>query len=241
MIRKALDKQWFAWRPHVRTPFVLSGSSLIAGGVAGVLAHTLHLQYHPSNAFEVLPYVTKSEPMHALLFAAVFLVSFGLPAVLFRSPAKLGILGLAGVVLLYFGLVFGEWLHCVLEIGIYPAMAHVAPNDLIPTVNRMYEARSPFAYLEFVGGWLLLLGALILGLWMLIQRPFPRWTAALLLATDLGALLAYTPWTHWIIGGRWPVVFYLGMAAIGYSLITRAGEGTPVRAMPLLGPKVKLL
>ena len=202
--------------------FRLSGGTLIAGGVSGVIAHFLHLQYHPSQPSEVLPYVSKSEPVHALLFAAVLLVLLGLPALLVRLREKIGIVGFAGFVLLYFGLVFGEWLHCILEIGIYPALAHVVPNDMIAVVNRMYEGRSPYALLEFVGGWLLLAGALIVGISMLDSHIFPRWNALLMLATDLGALLAFTPWTHWMVGGRWPAVLYFSFVAIGYSLIKSA-------------------
>ena len=43
-------------------------------------------------------------------------------------------------------------------------------------------------------------------------------------AADLGALLAYTPWTHWIVGGHWPVLLYLAFAAIGYVLVADAGK-----------------
>ena len=107
---------------------VLSGSSLIAGGIAGVVAHVLHLQYHPTNPAEVLPYVMRSEPVHLLLFAAVFLVVLGLPGLVVRQHDRTDVFGLAGFVLVYFGLVCGEWMHCVLEIGIYPAMAHQVPT-----------------------------------------------------------------------------------------------------------------
>lgn len=86
---------------------------------------------------------------------------------------------------------FAEGIHCVLEIGIYPAMAHQIPNEIIAVVDRMY-AGSPFSYLETFGGGLLLLGVLLLGLSILSAAILPRWNAALLLATDLGALLAFT-------------------------------------------------
>ena len=208
--------------------FRFSGGALILGGISGVLAHILHLQYHPSNPAEVLPYVSKSEPVHVLLFAAVLLVLLGLPALLVRQHEKTGILGLTGFVLLYFGLVCGEWLHCILEIGVYPAMAHVMPNDMVTVVNWMYEGRSPYAVLEFVGGWFLLVGVLITGISMLKSGIFPRGSALLLLATDLGALLAFTPRTHWMVGGRWPVVFYLAFVAFGWSL-TKSSEKNQAR------------
>jgi hypothetical protein len=196
----------------------LSGGFLVLGGVSGVTAHILHLPYHPTKPAEVLPYVTKSEPVHVLLFAAVLLVLLGLPGLLVRQSEKIGAGGLIGFVLVYFGLMLAEGIHCVLEMGIYPAMARQIPNDIIAVVDRMYGG-SPYSYLENVGGGLLLLGILLLGISMLIASTLPRWNAVLLLATDLGAILAYTPWTHWMVGVRWPAVLYLAFAAIGFSLI----------------------
>ena len=205
-----------------RTLYVLSGISLIIGGTAGVVAHILHLQYHPTYPEQVLPYVTKSEPVHVLLFAAVLLVLLGLPGLLIRQHERAGVLGLLGFALVYFGLMLAEGLHCVLEFGIYPAMAHKIPNEMIGVVNHMYESGSPYAHFEMAGGALLLLGVLILGISMLVARVFPRWTALLFLATDVTAALAFIPSTHWLIGGRFPLMLYLAFVAVGYSVIARA-------------------
>src|SRR5215472_3119099 len=46
----------------------------------------------------------------------------------------------------------------------------------------------------------------MLGLSMLVAAVFPPWNAVLLLLTDVGGLLAFVPWTRWIVGGQWPVV-----------------------------------
>src|SRR5262245_36286295 len=131
-----------------RKVMVLSGVSLIAGGTAGIVAHILHLQYHPAHPAELLPYIAKSEPVHVLLFAAVLLVMFGLPGLVAPQGEKsTTLVGLAGVVLVFFGLMFGEGMHCVLEFGIYPAMAHSVPNEIIGIIDKMY-AGSPYSYLE---------------------------------------------------------------------------------------------
>src|SRR5262249_40100477 len=153
--------------------FVLSGSSLIAGGIAGVVAHVLHLQYHPTNPAQVAPYVTKNEPVHLLLFAAVLLVLLGLPGLLARQHERTGVFGLAGFIHVYFGLVCGEWMHCVVEIGIYLSMVDQVANDMVAVIDRMYGGGSPYAYLEMMGGWILLLGVLMLGISMLVAGVFP--------------------------------------------------------------------
>jgi len=205
-------------RLSVRTLFVLSGVLLIAGGIGGVVAHVLHLQYHPTHVSQIMPYVSKSEPVHVLLFASVLLVMLGLPGVLIRQHEKTGVVGLIGFVFVYFGLMFGEGLHCVLEFGIYPAMAKQVPNEMISVIDQMYHG-SPYAFLEVGGSGLLLLGVLMLGASMLKAGILPRWTALLLLATDVAALLAFIPVTHRLIGGRFPVVLYLAFTGTGYSLL----------------------
>lgn len=102
-------------------------------------------------------------------------------------------------------------------------MAHQVPNEIIGIIDRMYGG-SPYAYLEMVGGALLLLGVLVLGASMLRAGVLPCWTALLLLATDLAALFAFVPATHWLIGGRFPVVLYLSFVGIGYSIMTKGAE-----------------
>jgi len=212
-----------------RKVMVLSGVSLIAGGTTGIVAHILHLQYHPTHPAEVLPYIAKSEPVHLLLFAAVLLLMFGLTGLVARQGEKSGLVGLVGVVLVFFGLMFAEGMHCVLEFGIYPAMAHSVPNEIIGIIDKMY-AGSPYSYLETAGSLILLLGAFTLGISILRAGVLPSWTAWSLFATDVAAVLAFLPPTHGLIGGRFPVLLYLAFVGIGYSVVRGAGFERRIQA-----------
>lgn len=82
-----------------RALFRLSGVALITAGIGGAIASVVHLQYHPPKPAEVLLYVSKSEPVHALLFAAILLVLLGLLGLLIRQQEKTGAGGVAGFIL----------------------------------------------------------------------------------------------------------------------------------------------
>jgi hypothetical protein len=113
-------------------------------------------------------------------------------------------------------LIFGEMLHCVLEIGMYPVLARQAPHEMIGLINAMYE-QTLYGRLEGVGGIMLLVGILVFSVATWRAAVLPAWSALLLASTDLAAILAFTPATRWIVGSRFPVMFYLSMIAIGYA------------------------
>ncbi len=104
------------------TLFRLSGISLLLGGLLGAVAVALH----PSNMID-----PANMPVHLALYTAVMLTALGLPALYARQAERAGVLGLIGTVVFFFGLVFADPIHSVLEFTVAPM------NAIVPSWNML--------------------------------------------------------------------------------------------------------
>lgn len=201
------------------TLFRLSGLSLVLGGLLSVL----YLFIHPDESGLAYYRHAMTAPAHLVGFVAVLLVLLGLPGLYARQVGRAGILGLAGTILIFFGLAVLDVTHNVVDATVTPALA------TIPDAEPLLAAGGPFeealqsgmqGTLVGVGGPMLLLGLVLLGIATLRAKVLPRWAGALLIVaapvTPLGFMVP-------ALEDLTLTVPYLVLGCLGFILM--AGEG----------------
>jgi hypothetical protein len=196
--------------------FRLSGISLILGGLLGTFAVALH----PSNMID-----PANIPVHLALYSAVMLIALGLPGLYARQAERAGVLGLIGTVVLFFGLVFVDPIHSVLEFTVVPMLgADPATRPLLdgPPPGLM----GPLLMAVPV----LLIGLLVMAIASIRAAVFPRWPAALAVATVVmvvvGFALSGPGPSESPVSEIGPALLYLTLAVYGYVLAINPGRTT---------------
>lgn len=195
----------------------LSGLSLALGGLFGSAAHILH-PVTPSDPGALLHYAHVSEPAHLLLFLGVILVLLGLPGLLARQSPRAGLTGLAGFLFLFFGLLFADMLHCILEFSILPVLARSVPYATFSIVEATYSA-TPLALLQNIGQLLVFLGIPLMAYSIYRARVFPLWTAVPLLLSLVLLVSSYLPLLSGLVGPHGVTSLYLAFGILGGVLV----------------------
>ena len=199
--------------------FRLSGVSLLLGGLLGGLA----VAFHPSNMVDPV-----NVPVHLALYTAVMLIALGLPGLYARQADHAGTLGLAGLVALFMGLVFGDPIHSVLEFTVVPVLAQSAAGP------RLLDGGPP----GLMGPLMVAIPILLIGLLTTAITSFragvlPRWPAVVAVAAvflvPVGFALSGRGPNAAAIFNVGPALVYLSMAAWGYVLIADSLGSAVVR------------
>ena len=197
----------------------LSGVSLLLGGALGALAQLIH-PADPQGPADWPQYAQAGQPLHLMLYFAVMLVLLGLPGMYARQSDKTGLAGLAGFLLLFFGLPFVDLIHSVINFSILPSVVAQAPDQAMDVINAAI-ADPAWAILQSLGFPLLGLGVIITGITTIRARVFPRWTGWLILSPPVvGILSMFLPLPPTVGTSFDGVVLYLALAGFGYGLMT---------------------
>lgn len=215
------------------TLFRLSGLSLVLGGLFSIL----YLFIHPGGSGLAYYEDPMTAPAHLVGFVAVLLVLLGLPGLYARQAERAGILGLAGTVLIFFGLAVLDGTHNVVDSIVTPALA------TIPEAEPLLAAGGPLeeavqggmqGTLVGVGGPMLLLGLILLGIAILRAKVLPRGAGALLIVsapvTPLGFMVPS-------LEDLTLTVPYLVLGCLGFLLI--AGDGSLTHQASEPAPRVQ--
>ena len=196
----------------------LSGLALILGSALGMYAQLFH-PADPETAADLPRYAQAGMPIHLLLYFGVMLILLGLPALHARQSDKTGALGLAGFLLLFFGLPLVDLIHSVVFANVLETLvAGTSPDQALALLTTAFSTQ-PWVTLEMLGNPLLGLGILLFGIATIRARVFPSWNGWLL----IGALILnfganFLPQVGGASYGG--IALYLSMVGFGYALLS---------------------
>jgi hypothetical protein len=170
----------------------LSGMVLLLGGGIGVAGQIFH-PADPETSAMLAQYVPAAQTIHLLLFFAVMLILLGLPGVYARQSDKVGVPGLVGFLLLFFGLSLVDLIHSVVDFTVLPALMAQAPEQAMPVMMFAFEVPS-WAILQMLGFPVLGLGVILFAAMTIQARVLSPWPAWLLAMTSaVGAIVTFSP------------------------------------------------
>lgn len=209
-----------------QTLYQLGGVVLLLGGALGALGQVIH-PTDPDGPAAIAEYIRAGEPAHVVLFFAVLLILLGLPAVCVRQNHKAGLLGLIGVVLVFFGLPLMDLVHSVGFFTLLPALLARVPDQIMPIVMTADE-EPVHAALMMTSAPTLFLGTLLLAISTIQARVLSSWPAWLLLIALAGIVIE--PFLNIPDTGveYTAVLFYLGLAGLGIALLADKGSKVAV-------------
>lgn len=198
----------------------LGGLALIVGGLLASTAHVLHIEA-PTDPGQLAHYAHLSQPIHLLLFAGGLLVLLGWFGQFAFQSDRCGVVGLLAFLSLFFGILFADLLHCVLEFSIFPLLIASVPYATPVLAENVYRS-TPFALLQNAGQILVMVGVPLSAFSIFRSRALPAWSALPMTITAVVVILAFVPWTSWIVGPRHVIGLYVSMATLGVAILRAA-------------------
>lgn len=195
------------------TVYRLSGIALLVGGGLAAIGAI-------AQAFLTEDYFNPLWiPVAVLIFIGTLLIQISLPALFLRQMKQVGVLGLIGFVLLFFGLAqFGIGFR-FFDMVILPWFGKSA--DINPPLN--------FILYSLSGMLLLFVGALLFGIAAIRAGVFPKLPFILLLVgLVLNRLGGHVPHLQDIAG----VLIYLSFAWFGYALLSLLRQAVEAQQPP---------
>ena len=195
----------------------LGGLALILGGLSAATAHMLHIEA-PADPAQLAHYAYISQPVHLLLFAGGILVLLGWFAQFAFQSAASGVTGLLAFLTLFFGILFADLLHCILEFSIFPILISSVPYATPALAETTYRS-TPFATLQDAGQLLGLIGIPLFAFSTFRSRVLPSWCALPFVLTSALMILAFLPGTLVLVGPHYVTALYLSMMTLGVAMI----------------------
>ncbi|HLZ59324.1 MAG TPA: hypothetical protein VKR06_20465 [Ktedonosporobacter sp.] len=215
------------------TLYRLSGISLIWGGGFIALGYALHpAGDNPKDLANPLQI-----PVHLMIFFGIFLLLLGLIGLYARQSSRVGILGLAGLLLLFFALPMIEMPHTVAGFGLFPVLAtKVPPQEALTLINSIFDS-TPLGIMSAISVPMAVLGTLISGI-VTFRAHFLSRGIAMAFFSIIGIeILSLIPGVSDVmILLKFPAEIYLCFAAVGFlvlldkgkpQLSTASGKDTP--------------
>lgn len=192
------------------TLYRLSGMALLIGG--GLTTIGAIVQAFLSEDYSSPLWI----PVAVLIFIGTLLVQIGLPAMYMRQRDRIGLLGLIGFILFFFGFAqFGIGFR-FFDMVILPWFGKSA--DINPPLN--------FIVYSLSGIILLLVGALLFGIVTIRSGIFSKFPMILLLVgLILNRIGGHVPHLQ-DIGG---ILFYLSFVVLGYALLSLLRQEGKIR------------
>ena len=197
----------------------LGGLAAVIGGGLFVVSDLLILVVDPNDPIGTVTSASYALSVGLALISAVLLIG-GLVGIYAARSEATGVLGLIGFALAFAGQILaagGTWS----EAFVTPALAQEAPELLLSDPPGIVM----FANILTFG--LLTVGWLILGAALFRARAYPRAATVLVM---FGAVVQALPFLPPAIGVAGAVVFDVGVAWLGFALLTGAGASTEQQA-----------
>jgi hypothetical protein len=216
------------------TLFRSAAVSLALGGVLAMIAHLMHPAC-PGSPDDLAAYTHRSQPIHLMLFFGVIFVIMGLPGILIRQRSRAGLLGFVSILLLIFGLLFGEVLHSVLEFSILPLLVRSFPYATISLASSIYHS-TPLGFLQNAGYAFYLLSCPLLALVTFRSRVFPAWAAfPLCVTTTINFAVFLAPFRD-MAYKVFPLGFYASICVLAAALWISTRPSFAFYNMPSFSP-----
>ena len=202
-----------------------SGLALLVAGVLSIGA----VPFHPSDADPGGVLSPIWLPVHFLFGLAFVLSLFGLVGLHLRQADKAGLLGLIGFGMTFVGSAVLVGVLGILEAYILPA---IAASDAAP---KLLDPAGPLfggglGQLILIVSIVMALGSILLGAAIVRAGVLPRWAGVLLIVG--GPLAALWPPLPQIAGTIGIMLFGLGYAWLGYTLLMQQGETVSMSLRP---------
>ena len=197
----------------------LGGLAAVVGGVLFAVSDLLTLLLDVDDPIGSINSASFALSVGLGLISAVLLTG-GLVGIYAARSGATGVLGLIGFALAFAGEILaagGIWS----EAFITPALAQEAPEILLTDPPGIVTFGNILTFGLLTVGWL------ILGAAILRARAYPRVATVLVL---VGAVVQALPFLPPAIGVPGAVVFDVGVAWLGFALLTGAGASTEQRA-----------
>jgi hypothetical protein len=202
------------------TLYRLSGLSLFWGGGLIALGYILHPADNPA-------YLATSTMIlvHLMIFFGIFFLLLGLIGMYARQSSRAGVWGLAGMLLLFFGLLMLEMPHAVTFFALGPGLVatNIAPQQAENLVNTIFagpvlSVLSPLSILMAV------LGVLTTAIVTLRKRVLPRGIPIAFFSIIGFEILTFIPVVSDVMTAlKFPAEIYLCFAAAGVLILLDKG------------------
>ena len=197
----------------------LGGLAALVGGVLFAVSDLLILAEDPDDPIGSITSASYALSVGLALLSAVLLIG-GLVGIYAARSEATGVLGLIGFALAFAGEILaagGIWS----EAFVTPALAQEAPELLLT------DPPGIVMFGNILTSGLLTVGWLILGAAIFRARAYPRVATVLVL---VGAVVQALPFLPPALGVPGAVVFDVGVAWLGFALLTGAGASTGQQA-----------
>jgi hypothetical protein len=197
----------------------MGGLAALVGGGLFVVSDLLILVDDPNDPIGTVTSASYALSVGLALISTVLLAG-GLVGIYAARSEATGVLGLIGFALAFAGTVLaagGTWS----EAFVTPALAQEAPELLLSDPPGIVMFGNILTFGLLTVGWL------ILGAAILRARAYPRVATVLVL---VGAVVQALPFLPPAIGVPGAVVFDVGVAWLGFALLTGAGASTEQQA-----------
>ena len=216
--------------------YKLSGAALIGSFVLSVTGGALHPIVGGQSHSAASLTAPASPYAQLLIYAGAVLLTAGLPAMFVFLAPRVGRIGIAGIVLYFFGNLLSVQGHLVVEAFVAPAIAKDPGARHLIAGNGEIIASDAFVAFQIVGGTVFIASLLLLGIGLFRSGVVPRWVGAFLVA---GAALMFAPLPEIpvLTGLHIELPRGLAVAAVGLAMIRAARSAArPAAAPPAAAP-----
>ena len=134
------------------------------------------------------------------------------------QSGRSGVVGLLGFLTLFFGILFADVLHCVLEFSIFPLLIASVPYATPALAENVYRS-TPFALLQNAGQMLVVVGVPLSAFSIVRSHVLPAWSAVPMTITAVLMIMAFLPWTSGMVGPHYVTGLYLSVATLGVAVL----------------------
>jgi hypothetical protein len=196
----------------------LGGVTLLMGGVLAGIAHTIH-PAPPQTPQALSSYMHATVTAHLILGFAILLVCMGLPFLCARLSQPGAVLPSLAYPLLFFGLMSAEFLHCPVEIALFPEFQSLGFDRASQIAGHIFSGESVYGRVQSLSLPVLVVGVLCL-LLATRRHQLPRWPAFFLVAFFLFLAASFVPLPRGIPAGRlFAISLYVAFAGYGAAML----------------------